>query len=162
LAKRPSFDEVYMDVVDVIARRSTCLRKKVGAVITYDHRILSHGYNGVPSGHEHCCDTGKCLKDIAGTEEYKICVHAEQNAICQCAKRGLAVGGATLYVNADICITCAKLIVSCGIVRVVVRRDHKGTSDGIELLKKSGVEVVEWPPNEGQQEGSAGHESSSV
>ena len=134
-----------MDVVDIIARRSTCLRKHVGAVITIDHRILSHGYNGVPSGQEHCCDTKQCLKDMAGTEEYKVCVHAEQNAICQCAKRGLALEGATVYVNADICITCAKLMVSSGIARCVVKRDHKGTSDGAGLLIKCGVEVVEWP-----------------
>lgn len=145
MANRPTFDEIYMDVVDTIARRSTCLRKKVGAVITFDHRILSHGYNGVPSGHEHCCDTGDCLKDKAGSEEYKVCIHAEQNAICQCAKRGLPVEGATVYVNADVCITCAKLIVSSGIAKVVVKRDHKGTSDGIELLAKCGVLVVEWP-----------------
>jgi dCMP deaminase len=72
-------------------------------------------------------------------------VHAEQNAICQCAKRGLPVEGATVYVNADICITCAKLMVSSGIARVVVRRDNKGTSDGIDLLAKCGVDVVEWP-----------------
>ena len=144
MPKRPSFDATYMEVVDVIAKRATCLRRKVGAVITIDHRILSHGYNGVPSGHEHCCDTRNCLKDLAGTEEFKVCVHAEQNAICQCAKRGLAVEGATVYVNADVCITCAKLMVSSGIARCVVRRDHKGNSDGIDLLKKSGVEVVEW------------------
>ena len=145
MRKRPSFDEIYMEVVDVIAKRATCLRRSVGAVITIDRRILSHGYNGVPPGHEHSTDTGKCLKDLAGTEEYKICVHAEQNAICQCAKRGLAVEGATLYVNADVCITCAKLMVSSGIIRCVVRRDHKGNSDGIELLRKSGVQVDEWP-----------------
>jgi dCMP deaminase len=142
--ERPSFDSVYMDVVDTIARRSTCLRKHVGAVVTIEHRILSHGYNGVPSGHEHCCDTGVCLKEHMGTEEYKVCVHAEQNAICQCAKRGLAVEGATVYVNADVCITCAKLMISSGVVRCVVRRDHKGSSDGVELLRKCGVEVAEW------------------
>ena len=142
---RPSFDETYMEVVGVIAKRATCLRRKVGAVITIDRRILSHGYNGVPTGHEHCHETGQCLKDLAGTEEFKVCVHAEQNAICQCAKRGLAVEGATLYVNADVCITCAKLIVSSGIARVVVKRDHKGSNDGIDLLRKSGVEVIEWP-----------------
>ena len=141
---RPSFDEVYMQVVDIIGQRSTCLRKRVGAVVTYDHRILSHGYNGVPSNHAHCCDTGECLKDKNGNEEYKICVHAEQNAICQCAKRGLAMAGATIYVNADVCITCAKLMVSSGIARCVVKRDHKSTSDGIELLKNCGVEVTEW------------------
>ncbi len=144
MSNRPSFDETYMEVVDVISRRATCLRRKVGAVITIDRRILSHGYNGVPSGHEHCCDTGDCLKDLAGTEEYKACVHAEQNAICQCAKRGLALEGATLYVNADVCITCAKLIVSSGIARVVVARDNKGNGNGMDLLRKSGVKVVEW------------------
>ena len=142
--RRPTFDEIYMEVVEVIAKRATCLRRRVGAVITIDRRILSHGYNGVPPGHVHCIDTGQCLKDLAGTEEYKICVHAEQNAICQCAKRGLAVEGATLYVNADVCITCAKLMVSSGIAKCVVKRDHKGNSDGIDLLKKSGVEVIEW------------------
>ena len=79
---RPSFDEVYMQVVEVIARRSTCLRKKVGSVIVVDRRILSHGYNGVVSGEAHCCDTGVYLKAKAGREDYKPCVHAEQNAIC--------------------------------------------------------------------------------
>ena len=142
---RPSFDETYMEVVGVIAKRATCLRRKIGAVITIDHRILSHGYNGVPAGHEHCIDTGQCLKDLAGTEEYKVCVHAEQNALCQCAKRGLAVEGATLYVNGDVCITCAKLMISSGIARCVVKRDHKGNGNGVDLLRKSGVEVVEWP-----------------
>ncbi|MBO7393387.1 MAG: CMP deaminase [Abditibacteriota bacterium] len=137
--KRPTFDEIYMEVVDIIARRSTCLRKHVGAVITIDNRILSHGYNGVPSGHVHCCDTGICQKD-ANSEEYKICIHAEQNAICRCAKRGLALEGATIYVNADVCITCAKLIVASGIARCVVRRDFK-SADGIELMRKSGVIV---------------------
>ena len=142
---RPTFNEVYMDVVEVIARRSTCLRKKVGAVVVVDRRIISHGYNGVVSGENHCCDTGQCLKDKAGREEYKPCVHAEQNAICLCAKRGLAVKGATLYVNADICITCAKLIISCEMARVVVRRDFKGSSEGIDFLANNGVEIVLWP-----------------
>ncbi|MGB9847508.1 MAG: deoxycytidylate deaminase [Desulfotomaculales bacterium] len=143
---RPSFDETYMEVVDVIARRSTCLRKKVGAVIVVDRRILSHGYNGVVSGEAHCCDTGICLKEKAGREDYKPCVHAEQNAIALCAKRGLAVQGGTLYVNADICVTCAKLIVSCAIERVVVRRDFKGGEEGIAFLRRYGVQVDLWPP----------------
>lgn len=148
---RPSFDETYMDVVETIARRSTCLRKKVAAVIVVDKRIISHGYNGVVSGEAHCCDTGQCLKDKAGREDYKPCVHAEQNAICLCAKRGLAVKGGTLYVNADICLTCAKLIVTCEIERVVVCRDYKGTSEGIDYLKRYGVKVDLWPPGDGRK-----------
>lgn len=133
-----------MNVVDLIARRSTCLRKKVGAVIVVDQRIISHGYNGVVSGEVHCCDTGECLKKKAGREDFKPCVHAEQNAICLCAKRGLAVQGGILYVNADVCVTCAKLIVSCAISRVVVRRDYKGTDEGINYLRRYGVEVSLW------------------
>ena len=128
----------------MIAKRSTCLRKKVGAVITIDRRILSHGYNGVPSGHVHCCDTGNCLKDAAGSEKYKVCVHAEQNAICQSAKRGLALEGATIYVNADVCITCAKLMVSSGIMRCVVRRDHRDRPTASTFCGSVAVEVVEW------------------
>ena len=146
--QRPSFDELYMEVVEIIARRSTCLRKKVGSVIVMDKRIISHGYNGVVSGEEHCCDTGHCLKDLVGREDYKPCVHAEQNAICLCAKRGLGVKGGTLYVNADVCVTCAKLIVSCEIHTVVVKRDYKGTSEGIEFLKQLGVQVKLWPPED--------------
>ncbi|MBE3587387.1 MAG: dCMP deaminase family protein [Thermoanaerobacteraceae bacterium] len=144
MPERPSFDEIYMEVVDVIARRSTCLRKRVGAVIVVDRRIISHGYNGVVSGEVHCCDRGSCLKDLAGREDYKPCVHAEQNAICLCAKRGLAVQGGTMYVNADICLTCAKLIVSCDLRRVVVRRDYRGTDEGIEFLRRHGVQVDLW------------------
>ncbi|GAB6273619.1 MAG: cytidine/deoxycytidylate deaminase family protein [Peptococcaceae bacterium] len=144
VVKRPTFDETYMEVVDIIARRSTCLRKKVGAVIVVDRRIIAHGYNGVVSGEEHCCDIGVCRKDLAGREDYKPCVHAEQNALCVCAKRGLAVQGGTLYVNADICLTCAKLIVSCALSRVVIRRDYKGTEEGIDFLLQHGLQVDFW------------------
>ncbi len=144
---RPSFDEIYMDIVEIVSKRSTCLRKKVGAVIVVEQRVISHGYNGVVSQDAHCCDTGHCLKDLAGREDYKPCVHAEQNAICLCAKRGLAIKGATLYVNADICLTCAKLIVSCGIGKVVVKRDFKGSSEGIDFLLNHALKVVFWPPD---------------
>lgn len=146
--QRTSFNETYMEIVEIIARRSTCLRKKVGSVIVVDRRIISHGYNGVVSGEEHCCDRGKCLKDLKNDENYKPCVHAEQNAICLCAKRGLAIKGAILYVNADVCVTCAKLIVSCEIATVVVKRDFKGNNEGIDFLKNHGVEVIFWPLEE--------------
>ncbi|MCL6560601.1 MAG: hypothetical protein K6U74_17760 [Firmicutes bacterium] len=82
------------------------------------------------------------MKDLAGREDYKPCVHAEQNAICLCAKRGLAVASGTLYVNADPCLTCAKLIVSCALSRVVRRDGH--TDEGIEFLKRHGVRVDVW------------------
>jgi len=90
----------------------------------------------------------KALENIsfnAAREDYKPCVHAEQNAICLCAKRGLAVQGGTMYVNADICLTCAKLIVSCAISRVVIRRDYH-SEEGIEFLWRHGVQIDIWPP----------------
>jgi len=149
---RPSFDETYMDIVETIARRSTCLRKKVGAVLVVDNRIISHGYNGVGKGEEHCCDTGVCLKEKRSDEDYKICVHAEQNAICQGAKRGLAVQEATLYVNADICITCAKLLISCEISRIVIKRDFLGYLNVLDLLKQYGIKVEEFYPENSQAE----------
>lgn len=141
---RPSFDETYMAIVEIIAKRSTCLRKKVGAVIVVDNRIISHGYNGVVKGEEHCCDTGACLKEKRKDEDYKICVHAEQNAIGQCAKRGLAIKDSTLYVNADLCITCVKLLIACEISRVVVKRDFQGSSDALDLLREYKIKVEEF------------------
>lgn len=132
---RPIFDCVYLQVADVISQRSTCLRQKVGAVIVVDNRIVSHGYNGVGSGDVHCCDTGKCLKDAAKNENYKICFHAEQNAICQAAKRGIAINSGTLYVNAEICLTCAKLVTASGITKVVFRLYRISESDVLEMMR---------------------------
>lgn len=120
---RPSWDQYFMEVALVVAKRSTCRRHQIGAIVVKDKRILATGYNGAPMGLPHCIDIG-CLRDqlgIASGERHEICrgLHAEQNAIAQCAFHGIAVKGGTLYCTHQPCILCAKLIINAGISRVV-------------------------------------------
>ena len=120
---RPSWDEYFMQLAHQVATRSTCLRRHVGSVIVRDKHILATGYNGAPSGLEHC-DVVGCLREQMGIpsgQRQEICrgLHAEQNAIIQAALHGVSTKGATIYVTHQPCITCAKMIINAGIVRVV-------------------------------------------
>ncbi|MEK6832553.1 MAG: cytidine/deoxycytidylate deaminase family protein [Nanoarchaeota archaeon] len=117
---RPSKDEWFMEMAQISAKRSTCLRQCVGAVIVVDGRVVSHGYNGLPSGDPNCIDTKQCVKDEVKDEAYKPCLHAEQNAIVQCAKQGIKINEGTIYVTHKPCPTCSKLIRASGLKRVVV------------------------------------------
>ena len=109
---RPSWDEYFMEIVDLIKERSTCLRRQVGALIVNDKRILSTGYNGAPTGCSHCEEVG-CLREklqIPSGQRHELCraLHAEQNAIVQAAMYGISVQGGTLYVTHQPCVMCAK------------------------------------------------------
>ncbi|RLG36462.1 MAG: cytidine deaminase [Candidatus Alkanophagales archaeon] len=142
MAKRISVDEYFMEIAKVVAKRSTCLRRQIGAVIVKNKIIVSTGYNGAPRGLPHCIDIG-CIRDelgIASGERHEVCrgVHAEQNALIQA---GRAAEGATLYVNAYPCKICAKLIINAGIKRVVVSGEYSD-HEGLELLKEAGINVV--------------------
>ncbi|NOZ70669.1 MAG: dCMP deaminase [Chloroflexi bacterium] len=112
---RPSWDEYFMGIALQVAKRSTCDRAHVGAVIVRDRRILTTGYNGSPSGLPHCDDVGHLLVDGHCVRT----IHAEQNAIVQAGYLGVSVRGGTLYVTHQPCLTCAKLIINAGIRRVV-------------------------------------------
>ncbi len=121
--ERPSWDEYFMEVASVVAKRATCLRRKVGAVVVKDKRILATGYNGAPSGLQHCAVVG-CLRDRLGIpsgQRVEICrgLHAEQNALIQAAKYGISLDGATVYTTLEPCVTCAKMLVNAGIKRIV-------------------------------------------
>ncbi|WP_042331732.1 deoxycytidylate deaminase [Desulfosporosinus orientis] len=121
--KRPSWDGYFMQMAQVVAGRSTCLRRQVGAVIVKDKQILSTGYNGSPSGLQHCDEIG-CLRQSLGVpsgERHEICraVHAEQNALVQAAKHGVAIAGADLYTTHQPCVLCTKLLINAGIKRVM-------------------------------------------
>jgi len=112
-----------MEVASVVAKRATCLRRKVGAVVVKDKRILATGYNGAPSGLQHCAVVG-CLRDRLGIpsgQRVEICrgLHAEQNALIQAAKYGISLDGATVYTTLEPCVTCAKMLVNAGIKRIV-------------------------------------------
>ncbi len=137
-----------MELALVVAKRSTCLRQKVGAIIVKDKRILATGYNGAPSGMAHCLDIG-CLREkmkIPSGERQELCrgLHAEQNAIIQAAKFGISIEGATMYTTHCPCITCAKMIINAGINKVVYGKEY-ADKRGLDLLKEAGIEVVYLP-----------------
>ncbi len=126
---RISWDEYFMQIVEVVKTRSTCLRRQVGAVIVKDNRIITTGYNGAPSHLKHCTELGGCERQKMGIpsgERHELCraLHAEQNAIIQAAKLGNTTEGATIYVNVQPCVICAKMIINAGIVRVVYKGDY--------------------------------------
>jgi len=141
---RPEWDEYFMSIADLVSKRSTCLRRSVGAVIVRDRRLLATGYNGAPSGLHHCLDVG-CLREELGIpsgERHELCrgLHAEQNAIIQAALHGVSVNGSSLYCTNHPCIICAKMIINAGVVRVVVKADYKDKL-ATDILKEAGVTV---------------------
>ena len=131
--KEKKFDRSYLEMASVWAKNSYCSRRQVGAILVKDRMIISDGYNGTPSGFENVCEDENGV-----TKPYVL--HAEANAISKVAKSGNSADGATLYVTASPCVECAKLIIQCGIRRVVYRDEYRLT-DGIDLLRRAGVEV---------------------
>lgn len=149
MSKR-SFDEIYMELAENLAPRSHCVKAKVGAVLTKDTRIISLGYNGPPAGTHNCDEvwpSDGCPRDSKGS--CSLALHAEQNAILYAAKSNISIEGSTLYVTLSPCIACARVIFTIGIKKVFYLNsyaDFKGlaTDEGVEFLKKFGVEVVRY------------------
>ncbi len=144
---RPSVDEYFMEIASVVAKRSTCLRNQVGAVIVRDKRILATGYNGAPRGLAHCLDIG-CIReqnDIPSGERHELCraVHAEQNAILQAAIHGVSTENTTIYCTHQPCILCTKMMINAGIKRVVYANQYPDT-EALEFLRQASVEVVKF------------------
>lgn len=141
---RPSWDEYFMEITSLVASRSTCLRRRVGAVIVKDKNILATGYNGAPTGVAHCLDVG-CLREKLGVpsgERHELCrgLHAEQNAIIQAAKHGINIDNATLYCTTMPCIICSKMIINAGISRIIYAEGYPD-SLAAEMIQESGVVV---------------------
>ena len=142
---RPGWDEYFLQVADLVASRSTCLRRQVGAVLVRDERIIATGYNGAPRRITHCLEIG-CLREQLGIpsgERYELCrgVHAEQNAIINAAYYGVSTKEAVLYCTNQPCLICARMIINAGIVKVV----HRGnfTDDlALEFMQEAGIELV--------------------
>ena len=141
--KQIQFDKSYLDMADIWARNSYCQRRQVGALIVKDRMIISDGYNGTPSGFENQCEDANGV-----TKPYVL--HAEANAITKVAKSGNNSAGATLYITDSPCMECAKLIIQAGIRRVVYADEYRLT-DGIDLLRRAGVDVEKISPNDPQQ-----------
>ena len=144
--KRPSWDSYFMQLAFVVAGRSTCLRRQVGAVMVKDKQILSTGYNGSPSGLLHCDEVG-CLRQSLGVpsgERHEICraVHAEQNALVQAAKHGVAISGADLYTTLQPCVQCTKMMINAGIRRVVYTHSYPDQL-AVDMATEAGLELVQ-------------------
>lgn len=143
---RPSWDDYFLGLVSQVASRATCDRGRSGCVVVRDKRIICTGYVGSPPGLPHCDEVGHLMKQVVdedGTVR-KHCVrtiHAEQNAICQAAKYGLSLEGTTLYCTMEPCRSCAMLIISVGIERVVAKRLYHAADESREMFAAAGVEL---------------------
>ncbi|HLD62570.1 MAG TPA: cytidine/deoxycytidylate deaminase family protein [Candidatus Norongarragalinales archaeon] len=153
---RPSWDEYFVKIAEMVAQRATCPRKRLGSVIVKEKRIIATGYNGSPPGQPHCdevgCKTIPTHVVVEGKDVVKDhCVrtlHAEQNAIIQCALHGVSCEGATIYLTINPCYLCAKMIVASGIKRVVYKGDYfhddKLDHDAMDLFAGAGVQVEKF------------------
>jgi dCMP deaminase len=146
---RPSWDEYFLGITREVATRSTCLRRQVGAILVREKRILTTGYNGAPRGLPHCSEVG-CLRDrkkVPAGERHELCrgLHAEMNALLQGAVHGIHIEGATLYSTTYPCSLCAKMLINCGIRRIVCT---EGYPDRLakEMLRQARIKVVVVPP----------------
>lgn len=146
--ERPSNDQYFMDVAKLVSSRSTCVRRKVGAVIVKDKHILSTGYNGSPKGTRHCEDLG-CIRNqmnITSGTRHELCrgVHAEQNAVAQAAYFGVSVNGGTMYTTTFPCSMCAKILINSGISEIVY---NEGYADDLskELLEETNIKLRKFP-----------------
>lgn len=142
--KRPSWDEYFLSIAELVSRRSTCLRRRVGAILVKDRRILATGYNGAPSMILHCDEAG-CIREklkIPSGERHELCrgLHAEQNAFLQAALHGTSLKESTLYSTTQPCIICAKMIINAGIKELVIKGDYPDKM-AKDFLRKARIKV---------------------
>lgn len=139
---RPSWDEYFMAITDQVAERATCKRRHIGAILVKDKRILATGYNGTPAGLAHCDEVG-CLREqrnIPSGTQHELCrgIHAEQNAVIQAARHGIAIDGATVYCTHQPCVLCAKILINAGVQDIVYREAYPDAL-ATEMLSEAGI-----------------------
>lgn len=144
---RPSWDDYFMEIMEAIAKRGTCDRGRSGAVIVKNNQVMSAGYVGSPIGEDHCDAVGHLFQERINPDgsismHCVRTVHAEQNAICQAARRGIAIEGATIYCRMTPCPVCAKIIINCGIKRVVCQKRYHDGKEAERLFTRAGVALV--------------------
>jgi len=144
---RPSWDDYFMALAELVATRSTCLRRQVGAVLVRDKHILTTGFNGAPAGMDHCLNIG-CIRDemkIASGTRQEICraVHAEQNAIIQCALHGVSSQNSVIYVTHQSCTICTKILINAGVKRIVYKNPYPDKF-AQKLIDEAGIKLEKW------------------
>ena len=152
---RPSWETYFMGITELVAGRSTCLRRKVGAVIVKNQRILTTGYNGAPSSIAHCIETG-CLREklkVPSGERHELCrgIHAEQNAIIQAACHGVSIKGADLFCTNLPCSICSKMIINAGIRKINYQEGYADAMS-IEMMSAAGLEIIHLKPSSGENQ----------
>ncbi|MCX6250078.1 MAG: cytidine/deoxycytidylate deaminase family protein [Bacteroidetes bacterium] len=152
---RPSWDEYFMEIAHTVSKRATCDRGRSGCVIARDKQILVTGYVGSPRGLPHCDEIGHLMKQVLHedgrvSQHCMRTVHAEQNAICQAARLGIPLEGATIYCRMTPCRTCAMLIINCGIKRVICERKYHDGQESEEMFRLAGISI-EFVINEIQE-----------
>ena len=145
---RIGWDEYFMSMAELASKRSTCLRRQVGAVIVKDNQVLATGYNGAPKGLPNCCDLGDCLRqkmNIPSGERHELCraVHAENNAITQCAVNGVSCKGGTIYITDSPCIMCLKQIINAGIKKIVALEMYPDKMSQ-EMLNACNIQFIKY------------------
>lgn len=148
---RPDWDDYFMEITHVVAKRSTCLRRQVGTLLVRDRRILSTGYNGAPKGLAHCAELGGCYREqhnIPSGQRQELCraVHAEQNAIIQAAVHGVKLDeGVTCYSTTQPCVTCAKMLINANVTRIVYEGDYPDPL-ARQMLEEAGITLDRYEP----------------
>ncbi len=145
--KRPSWTEYFMAITKMVAKRSTCLRRHVGAILVKDKRILATGYNGSPAGLRHCEEVG-CLREdssVPSGERHELCrgLHAEQNAIIQAAYHGIPISGATVFCTNKPCVICSKMIINAGITKICYDQNYDDPLAD-QMLAEADIEIVRF------------------
>jgi|UPI00040FDE3D dCMP deaminase len=145
---RLPWPEYFMKIAHIVAERSTCLRRKVGAVAVKDRRILATGYNGAPSGLAHCLDIG-CLREklkVPSGERHELCraLHAEQNVIVQAARHGINIEGSTIYCTTQPCLICTKMLINVGVREIYFQHSYPDELSR-EMIRESGIVFSEMP-----------------
>ena len=152
MPNRPDWDSYFMEMAQVASKRSTCMRRSVGAVIVKDKRLLATGYNGTPRGMAHCEEVG-CLRtklNVPSGKMHELCrgIHAEQNAVIQAAVHGVSVDGGTLYCTHQPCVVCTKILINAGIKRIVYANPYPDELAENMMKEATELEIVIWTPGE--------------
>ena len=153
-SQRPDWQTYFMNIAQLVASRSTCIRRQVGAVIVKENRILSTGYNGTPTGIRHCLERG-CLRDelkIPSGQRHELCrgLHAEQNAIIQAAYHGVSIESGEIYCTNQPCIICAKMIINAGLKKIIIGNSYPDEL-AAEILDEAGLKVVVLIPEKSKK-----------
>ena len=143
---RPTWDEYFLEVMHALAKRATCSRGRTACVIVKDNQLIASGYVGSPPGLPHCDEVGHLMKKMVNedgsiSDHCVRTIHAEQNAICQAARRGVSIEGATISCKLAPCRTCAMLLIACGIKRVVAEFKYHSGGEAEEMMREAGIQI---------------------